>query len=95
VGALVGQAAALAQAEGPTRGLALLDQIESALVVDYQPYWAARAHLLALGGGGEQARDAYAKAIALTHDPAVLQFLEQRMRASNEAAQSPPRTPAC
>lgn len=81
LGALVGQAAALAQAEGPSRGLALLDQIESSLVAEYQPYWAARAHLLALTDQSTRAHEAYAKAIALAHDPAVRQFLQQRMHA--------------
>ena len=44
-------------------------------LADYQPYWAARAELLARGGTRAAARDAYDLAIGLERDPAVRRFL--------------------
>jgi RNA polymerase sigma-70 factor (ECF subfamily) len=80
LGAHVGQAAAVAQAEDAAAGLRLLDQLEPELVREYQPYWAARAHLLRLNAQPDASRDAYSRAIALSPDPAVRQFLTQRMQ---------------
>jgi predicted RNA polymerase sigma factor len=77
VGALVGRAAAVAEANGPGAGLALLDAIVESAVDSYQPYWAARAHFQKRLGRHEQARAAFDKAIALSQDPAVRQFLER------------------
>ena len=44
----------------------------------YQPYWAARAELLARTGAWDEARHAYDVAIGLERDEAVRRFLEQR-----------------
>src|SRR5262249_6670232 len=44
LGTRTGYAAALAEANGPSAGLAALDEIELGSVADYQPYWAVRAH---------------------------------------------------
>lgn len=44
----------------------------------YQPYWAARAELLARTGATAEARDAYGIAIGLERDPAVRAFLQRR-----------------
>ncbi|HLI19180.1 MAG TPA: DUF6596 domain-containing protein [Rhodanobacteraceae bacterium] len=46
VGALVGRAAAVAQARDPQAGWSLLQRIPADAVADYQPYWALAAHLL-------------------------------------------------
>jgi RNA polymerase sigma-70 factor (ECF subfamily) len=48
---------------------------------DYQPYWAARAHLLAQCGRREEAAQAYQRAIGLERDPEVRLFLQQRAAA--------------
>ncbi len=81
LGAAVARAAAIAEAvggeEGARVGLKRLDGIEQSEVASLQPYWATRAHLLAQAGEMEDAKAAYAKAIALSHDPAVSQWLEQ------------------
>ena len=45
---------------------------------DYQPYWAARADLLARLGHVEAADAAYEQAIGLESDPAVRRFLQRR-----------------
>jgi RNA polymerase sigma-70 factor (ECF subfamily) len=75
LGALVGRAAALAGARGPSAGLAALDAIEARAVATYQPYWAVRAHLLAQSEKPDEACDAYARAIGLSEDQAVRAFL--------------------
>ena len=48
IGSLVGRAVALAQAGEPAAGLAALEEIPGSRIVNYQPYWAARGHLLQL-----------------------------------------------
>jgi predicted RNA polymerase sigma factor len=77
-GALVGRAAALAEAYGPAAGLARLEGIDAAVVKSYQPYWAVRAHLLRRLGHSRGARDAFDRAIGLTEDAAVRTFLLHR-----------------
>jgi len=47
----------------------------------YQPYWAARAELLAKTGAHGEARRTYAIAIGLERDPAVRRFLQRRQSA--------------
>jgi predicted RNA polymerase sigma factor len=78
LGARVAQAAAVAEARGPLEGLALLDEIDGALVATYQPYWAVRAHLLRSLGRAAEAAEAYDRAIGLAVDPATRQFLLAR-----------------
>ena len=77
-GARTGYAAALAEANGPQAGLAVLDAIKSDAVSSYQPYWAVRAHLLQQLGKTPEALNAYDRAIGLAEDPAVRQFLLKR-----------------
>jgi RNA polymerase sigma-70 factor (ECF subfamily) len=50
-------------------------------LTDYQPYWAARAELLARTGALIDASHAYDLAIGLERDPAVRRFLQQRQSA--------------
>ena len=77
LGTRTGYAAAVAEAKGAEAGLAALDRIDPKDVSAYQPYWAVRAHLLQrLEKSG--AADAFDRAIGLTEDPAVRQFLLQR-----------------
>ena len=78
VGARVASAAALAEARGADLGLRALDAIPAGAVESYQPYWALRAHLLARLGRVGPAREAYARAIGLSEDAAVRDFLAGR-----------------
>jgi len=78
LGTRVGYAAAVAEAEGPEAGLAVLDPIAPDAVSHYQPYWAVRAHLLQRLGKKREAADAYDRAIGLAEDPAVREFLVQK-----------------
>lgn len=74
-GVLVSRAAALAEASGPQAGLSALAELPAGDVMSYQPFWALKAHLLRRSGQDEAARDAYARAIGLTSDPAIRDFL--------------------
>ena len=78
LGTQTGYAAAVGESKGPEAGLAVLDGIELEAVSGYQPYWAVRAHLLQRLGRTPAAKDAYDRAIGLTEDPAVKEFLLQR-----------------
>lgn len=82
----INRAVAIAETRGAAAGLAALDAIGTdTRLLDYQPYWAARAGLLARTGATPQADAAYARAIGLEADPAVRRFLLQR-----RAALAPP-----
>jgi RNA polymerase sigma-70 factor (ECF subfamily) len=75
----VNRAVALGETAGPTTGLAALDELaRDPRLAGYQPYWAARADLLARLGRRATADAAYAQAILLEPDAAVRRFLEQR-----------------
>jgi predicted RNA polymerase sigma factor len=78
LGARTGYAAAVAEANGPEAGLAILDAIDTKVVTAYQPYWAVRAHLLRLLGRRREASHAFDLAIDLAQDPAVRHFLLQK-----------------
>jgi predicted RNA polymerase sigma factor len=78
LGSRTGYAAAIAEANGPEAGLAVLDAIAVADVSGYQPYWAVRAHLLQRLGRTTEASNAYDRAIALAEDPAVREFPFQK-----------------
>jgi len=54
-----------------------------ARLTEYQPYWAARAELLAKTGAHQEAREAYEIAIGLERDPAVRRFLQRRQSESS------------
>jgi predicted RNA polymerase sigma factor len=75
LGTRTAYAAAIAETNGPEAGLAVLDAIASDDVSAYQPYWAARAHLLQRLAKTSEAADAFDRAIGLAEDPAVRQFL--------------------
>jgi RNA polymerase sigma-70 factor, ECF subfamily len=75
----INRAVALAETQGAAAGLAALDALaDDARLAEYQPYWAARAGLLARIGDSVEADRAYERAIGLESDPAVRRFLQQR-----------------
>jgi predicted RNA polymerase sigma factor len=80
IGALVGRAAAVAEARGPMRGFELLEHIPAEAIKNYQPYWALTAHLLKGMQRFEEASAAYSRAIGLCEDPAMREFLAQQSR---------------
>src|SRR6185369_16912856 len=72
----INRAIAIAEARGAAEGLAALNELSGdARLDEYQPYWAARAGLLARTGDTEAAAQAYQRAIGLESDPAVRRFL--------------------
>ena len=73
---------ALAEVGGASAGLAALDEVAGdTRLAEYQPYWAARAELLARSGTKGEARSAYAMAIGLARDPAVRRYLQRQQAA--------------
>lgn len=75
----INRAVALAEVDGPAAGLAALDALAAdARLRDYQPYWAARAGLLARSGRRGEADAAYERAIGLESDPVVRAYLQAR-----------------
>jgi RNA polymerase sigma-70 factor (ECF subfamily) len=77
--AAINRAVAIAESQGAAPGLAALDALsDDARLADYQPYWAARAGLLARMEEAQQADRAYERAIGLESDPAVRRFLQRR-----------------
>lgn len=77
----INRAAALAMADGPHVGLALLAGLDIDERLDrYQPLHATRAELLARAGDPEGAAIAYRRAIELTQNAAEREALEARSR---------------
>jgi predicted RNA polymerase sigma factor len=78
----INRALVLAELLGAQAALdAMPDPACDARLVEYQPYWAARAELLTKTGAYEDARHAFEVAIGLERDPAVRRFLERRRAA--------------
>ncbi|MBV9755859.1 MAG: RNA polymerase subunit sigma-70, partial [Alphaproteobacteria bacterium] len=78
----INRAVALGELLGPSAGLRELDVLDAdPRLADYQPYWAARAELLARSGEAVPAALAYDRAIGLADDAAVRRFLQQRQAA--------------
>ncbi len=75
----INRAVAVAETRGRAAGLEALDALAGdSRLAEYQPYWAARAVLLARSGAREAADAAYQRAIGLEADPAVREFLQRR-----------------
>ena len=71
------RAVAVAMAEGPERGLALMDAIAG--LDAYHLLHSARADLLRRLGRTEEARAAYERALGLAVNPVERDFLERRL----------------
>jgi len=75
----VNRVLAIAELHGASAALDALQEVAAdARLMEYQPYWAARAELLARTGEHDEARRAYEIAIGLERDPAVRRFLQRR-----------------
>ena len=78
----INRAVAIAETRGAAAGLAALDALaDDPRLAEYQPYWAARAGLLARAGAVDEADRAYELAIGLEADPSVRRFLQERRAA--------------
>ena len=81
------RAVAVAMAEGPERGLALLDELaEAGRLDDYRLLHSARADLLRRLGRDADAAAAYARALELATNPVERRFLERRLAANPHVA---------
>jgi RNA polymerase sigma-70 factor (ECF subfamily) len=69
---------AIAMADGPERGLAVMDSIEG--LDAYLHLHSARADLLRRTGRAKEADSEYARALELTANPVERSFLERRRR---------------
>lgn len=78
LGARVALAATIGRTDGPEAGLEALDGIPDPGVLCFQPAWATRAHLLAGAGRVAEAVEAYEKAISLTTERGVREYLRGR-----------------
>jgi RNA polymerase sigma-70 factor, ECF subfamily len=75
----INRAVVLVETSGPAAALAALDAVaHDTRLRDYQPYWAARAELMARAGDRASADTAYQRAIGLEADPAVRRFLQRQ-----------------
>jgi RNA polymerase sigma-70 factor (ECF subfamily) len=80
------RAVAIGQAFGATRGLGALTALAAEPKLEnYQPFWVARADLLARAGNPAAARAAFQRALGLTLDPALRDYLSARMHALSAA----------
>jgi len=70
------RAVAVAEADGPAAGLALVDRLA---LEDYRYLHSTRAELLHRLGRTEEAREAYRRALALVHDDAERRLFERRL----------------
>ena len=85
--AVLNRAVALAEVAGVE---AVLDETigplgEDKRMLGYQPYWAARAHLLARAGRTSEAAEAFRAAIGLTTDDAVRAYLQRQLAAVQQS----------
>jgi RNA polymerase sigma-70 factor (ECF subfamily) len=85
------RAAAIAMAQGPRTGLALLDELRADLD-GYALFHSARADLLRRLGRREQAVAAYRAALGLTENDANRRFLVRRLRELGEPPDEPDET---
>ena len=76
IGAAVARAAAAIHAQGSDEALDLLGAIDVRRTEHHQPYWVTLAEAHRTAGHADEAAKASERALALTTDPAVLDFLQ-------------------
>jgi predicted RNA polymerase sigma factor len=78
----INRALAVAEIHSAAAGVSELNKMAADVrLAEYQPYWAARAELLARAGDHNEARQAYEIAIGLERDESVRRFLQRRQSA--------------
>ncbi|WP_437663521.1 RNA polymerase sigma factor [Sorangium sp. So ce1182] len=77
---ILNRAVARAEVDGPSAALADLAPLEAdRRMLSYQPYWAAKGHLLSRAGNTAPAVEALTVAIGLTTDEALKAYLRKRL----------------
>ena len=79
LGAAVALAAVEGRIDGPDAGLRALNAIADPAVDRFQPAWSTRAHLLAEAGHTDAAAEAFGRAIELTTDRSVADYLREQL----------------
>ncbi len=74
IGARTGQAVVMAEAGAPEAALEALEAVKDR-AAGHQPWWVARAHVAGLAGLQDEAATARARAVELTEDAAVRDWL--------------------
>jgi RNA polymerase sigma-70 factor, ECF subfamily len=83
--AALNHAVALAAVDGPAAALDRMGPLASdKRMLGYQPYWAARGHLLADAGRTAEAREALTVAMGLSTDDAIKRYLDRKRAALAE-----------
>lgn len=78
----INRALAIAETRGAEAALQEIEEIAADhRLAEYQPYWAARAELLARTGANDEASRSYEIAIGLERDDVVRRFLLRRQSA--------------
>ena len=78
----INRALAVAEMHGAAAAIKAIEEIAAdSRLTEYQPYWAARAELLARIGASAEASHAYEIAHGLERDAAVRRFLQRRQSA--------------
>jgi RNA polymerase sigma-70 factor (ECF subfamily) len=85
------RAVAIAEADGPDAGLAIVDGLE---LDGYQYLHSTRAELLRRLGRADEAHDALERAIQLTHDDAERRLLERKLASLGVSPGGTPSLPA-
>jgi predicted RNA polymerase sigma factor len=88
LGARVALASTISETDGPAAALRYLDRQSDA--EDFQPAWAARAHLLALLERNYAAAEAYRRAISLTSNRATRTALQRDWARLDPTGRQPP-----
>ncbi len=84
----INHAVALAEVKGPEAGLAALPELSAnPELMEFQPYWAARAELHSRAGLLGDAAEAYGMAIGLESDPQLRNFLLAKLSKVNSRRQ--------
>ncbi|MEO1062770.1 MAG: DUF6596 domain-containing protein [Actinomycetota bacterium] len=78
LGATIGWAASLGRIDRVDDALVLLDRLDERSVERHQPFWAVRAWLLAAAERAAEADEAYDRAVGLSSDPAVRDWLRDQ-----------------
>lgn len=79
---ILNRAVARAEVDGPRAALAELALLEAEKrLLSYQPFWAAKGHLLARAGDAASAAEALTVAMGLSTDDAVRDYLKVRLAA--------------
>lgn len=85
IGVAVGRAAMLLEAGDVDAATLALSALLEADVVNYQPYWVTRARLAELRDDAPALRQALERALGLTEDAAVRQFLADWLERRDES----------